>query len=122
MAGKVKTPRRGEVYLVNFDPTQGAKIQKTRPSLVIQNDVSNRRSAITVVAAITSRTDGRVYPTEVFVRAPEGGVRVDSLVVLNQVRSIDKSRLLKRLGSVEPETMQLVDRALEVSLGLVDLC
>lgn len=113
--------KRGEIYLVNFDPTQGSEIKKTRPALVLQNDIANRHSPITIVAAITSHFDGTLYPTEVLVKPPEGGLTANSVVLLNQVRSIDKSRLIKRLGALKPATMQRVERALQISLGLVKL-
>ena len=115
---KVVSPRRGDVYLVNFDPTMGAEIKKTRPALVIQNDIANRHSPITIVAAITSRFDQDLYPTEALVRAPEGGLNVDSVVLLNQIRSIDRHRLVKRLGRLLSATMAAVDRGLEISFGL----
>lgn len=115
---KVSSPRRGEVYYVSFDPTLGAEIRKTRPALVLQNDVANRHSPITIVAAITSQFDETLYPTEVLVRAPEGGLAADSVVLLNQIRSIDKQRLARRLGSLRPATMRQVDRAVQISLGL----
>jgi mRNA interferase MazF len=118
---KVTFPRRGEVYLVNFDPTIGAEIKKTRPALVIQNDIANRHSPITIVAAITSRFDQDLYPTEVPVKAPEGGLTVDSVVLLNQIRSIDRHRLVKRLGRLLPATMAAVDQGLEISLSLIEL-
>lgn len=122
MAEKRKVaPRRGEVYLVSFDPTVGAEIQKTRPALVLQNDVANRYSPITIVGAITSQFEEPLYPTEVLIMAPEGGLEVDSVVLLNQIRSIDSARLIRRLGKLTPETMRRVDRALMVSLGLVEL-
>ncbi len=114
-------PKRGDVYLVNFDPTLGAEIRKTRPALVLQNDIANRHSPITIVAAITSHFGDRLYPTEVLVEAPEGGLSTDSVILLNQIRSIDRRRLAKRLGSANPETMTRVDQALRVSLGLVGL-
>jgi len=114
-------PRRGDVCLVSFDPTLGAEIKKTRPALVLQNDVANRHSPITIVAALTSQFDMPLYPTEVLVRAPEGGLATDSVVLLNQIRSIDVRRLARRLGRLRAETMVRVDRALMVSLGLVDL-
>ena len=114
----VAVPRRGEVYLVGFDPTIGAEIRKTRPALVIQNDVANRHSPITIVAAITSQFEEPLYPTEVMLKAPEAGLSVNSVVLLNQLRSIDKGRLVKRLGAVKPETMTRVDRAIQISFGL----
>ena len=114
-------PKRGEIYLVNFDPTVGAEIQKTRPALILQNDIANRHSPITILAAITSQFDDSLYPTEVLIRAPEGGLAVDSVALLNQVRSVDKRRLVRRLGAVTPETMERVTRALQISLGMVEL-
>ncbi len=114
-------PRRGEVYLVTFDPTIGAEIQKTRPAVVIQNDVGNRASRVTIVAAITSSVHDDLYPFEVLVHAGEGGLPRPSVVLLNQVRTIDRARLVRRLGSLRRETMSLVDRALRVSLALVEL-
>lgn len=118
---KINPHRRGEVYLVSLDPTIGAEIKKTRPAVVIQNDPANRRSPITMVAAITSQFEEPLYPTEVLVRAPEGGLRVDSVVLLNQLRSVDKARLVRRLGVLKSETMKEVDTALLLSLGLVEI-
>jgi len=113
-------PRRGQVYLVSFDPTVGAEIRKTRPALVIQNDVANRFSPITIVAAITSKTDERLYPTEVPLPKGAGGMTTDSVILLNQIRSVDSRRLVKRLGAVRGDTMRSVERAVKVSLGLLD--
>ena len=114
-------PHRGEVFLVSFDPTMGAEIQKTRPALIIQNDIGNRNSPLTIVAAITSHHGGVVRPHQVLITAPEGGLQVDSTVLLNQMRSVDKQRLMRRLGALRAETMAKVDRALVISLGLVAL-
>ncbi len=117
MARRVTHPRRGEVWLVNFDPTLGAEIQKTRPALIIQNDVGNRVSPITIVAAITS-TFKRTYPFQVYLPPGEGRLDVDSVVTLNHIRSIDRKRLVCRLGAVSQKTMKAVDRAILVSLGV----
>ena len=114
-------PHRGDVYLVNFDPTIGAEIQKTRPALILQNDIANRYSPVTIVAAISSAGDGKVYPTEVAVEAGEGGVDHASIVLLNQVRTIDKQRLVKKLGSLSRSAMGRVDAALVISLGLSEI-
>lgn len=114
-------PRRGEIYLVAFDPTIGHEIQKTRPAVVIQNDVSNQYSPITIVAAISSQFGDPPHPREVL--APNGaktGLRQPSAVILNQIRSIDRARLLKRLGTLDAEAMRKVDEALKISLGLTD--
>lgn len=89
--------------------------------MVIQNDGANRHSPITIVAAITSTIDEELYPSEVMVRAREGGLTKDSVVLLNQIRSIDRARLVRRLGRLASRTMGAVDSALAVSLGLVQL-
>ncbi len=117
---KIALPRRGEVYLVAFDPTLGAEIKKTRPALVLQNDIANRFSPITIVAAITSHVEPPLYPTEVLIQPPDGGLDADSVVLLNQIRSIDRQRLVRRLGRLNPETMRRVDHTLMISFGLVD--
>ncbi len=116
---EVRFPRRGEVYLVRLDPTVGAEIKKTRPALVLQNDVANRWSPITIVAGITSRFEEPLYPTEVLITQSEAGLETDSVALLNQIRSVDKRRLVRRLGKLRPDTMAQVDRAAMVSLGLV---
>jgi mRNA interferase MazF len=123
MAAKQKIARllRGEVYFVAFDPTLGAEIRKTRPALILQNDIANRSSPITIVAAITATFDQELYPTEVLVRAPEGGLDTDSVVLLNQIRSVDRRRLMHRIGRLTPGTMRLVDRALMLSFGLIEV-
>jgi len=115
----MSSPKRGEVYLVNFDPVVGWEIRKTRPALVLQNDIANRHSPITIVAAITSHCEEPLYPTEVLLKAREGGTRKDSVVLLNQIRSVDRKRLVRRLGALNAETMRRVDRALQISVGLV---
>ena len=110
--------KRGDVYLVNFDPTMGAEIKKTRPALILQNDIANTYSPVTIVAAITSKFDTPIYPTEVLLEKEKTFLKNDSVVLLNQIRSIDKKRLVRRLGSAGEETMDGVNRALEVSLDI----
>jgi len=114
-------PKRGEVYLVNFDPTIGSEIRKTRPALVIQNDIANRYSPITIVAAITSQIGERIYPTEALIEAGQSDLDRRCVVLLNQVRAIDKQRLVKRLAFFDSVLMEKVNQALEISLGLVNL-
>jgi len=111
-------PKRGEIYLVNFDPSIGAEIKKTRPALILQNDIANRYSSVTIVAAITSFSDkdGKTYPTEVFIGVSEGGLDNDSITLLNQIRTIDKRRLVKKLGVLKDKTMAQIDKAIQISL------
>ena len=117
----IAVPRRGDVYLVRLDPTIGAEIKKTRPAVVIQNDIANRASPITIVAAITSQVDEELYPTDVLIRRGEAGLRSTSVVLLNQLRSVDRRRLLRRLGSLDSRTMARLNQALAISVGLVEL-
>jgi mRNA interferase MazF len=118
---RVGPPKRGDVVLVDFDPTIGAEIRKTRPALVIQNDIDNLHSPITIVAALSSQIAGERYPTEVVLHPPEGGLTKPSVVLLNQIRSVDRRRLVGRLGRLKPATLMRVDQALRISLGLVNV-
>ena len=102
---------------MNFDPTVGSEIQKTRPALIIQNDIGNRASSITIVAAITS-TQKKPYPFQVHLPIGEGGLEQESVVTLNHLRSIDRQRLIRRFGAVSQGIMRQVDKAILVSLGI----
>ena len=118
---RILQPIRGEIYLVNFDPTIGSEINKTRPALIIQNNIANENSPIIIIAAITSKFDNRLYPTEVRIDPPEGGLNQISVVLLNQIRSIDRQRLIRKIGVISIEKLHEVDRAIQISFGLVDL-
>ncbi|MBI4872172.1 MAG: type II toxin-antitoxin system PemK/MazF family toxin [Candidatus Riflebacteria bacterium] len=110
--------RRGDVFLVSLDPVVGSEQGGTRPVLVIQNDVGNQHSPVTIVAAITTKPFSKVYPTNVFLPTTSSGLRHDSTVVLNQLRSIDRRRLGRRLARLPAAVMAEVDRALRISLAL----
>jgi mRNA interferase MazF len=115
-------PRRGEIYLVEFDPARGHEIRKTRPAIIIQNDVGNRHSPVTIVAAITSKLSVTPYPVEVVVSPSKGnGLSMPSAIELSQIRSVDRERLVRRIGALDAATMRRVDEALKISLGLVNL-
>ena len=108
--------RRGEIWLVNFNPGRGSEQKGVRPTLIVQNDVGNQYAATTIVAVIT--TTLKKYPVTVFLDRHEGGLKDPSMVNLAQVLTLDKTRLMKRLGSVKAEKLREVDRAIRVSLGL----
>jgi mRNA interferase MazF len=119
---KVADLHRGEIYLCSFDPTVGHEIKKTRPALVIQNDVGNRYSPLTIVAAITSAVSPVPYPVEVVIDpTAANGMVVRSSIRLDQIRTVDRQRLVRRLGVVDPAIVAKVDEALKISLGLVRL-
>jgi len=109
-------PERGEIWLVNFNPGRGSEQQGIRPALVVQNDVGNRFAATTIVAAIT--TTIKPYPVTVVVSGGTSGLAHESMVNLAQLLTIDKQRLMRRLGRLEPELRAAVDQALRVSLAL----
>ncbi len=109
--------RRGEVYLADLNPVRGHEQGGTRPVLVIQNDTGNEYSGTTIAAAITSRTRSRM-PIHVGVAAEESGLPKDSIVLLEQIRTLDNERLMRKLGRLSQEKMQEVDVALHKSLDL----
>jgi len=114
-------PRRGEIYLVGFDPTVGHEIQKIRPAVVIQNDISNQYSPITIVAAISSQFSDPPFPREVVIEPEESGLPKRSAVIVNQIRSVDRLRLQERLGRLSRPSMERLDEAIKISLGLARL-
>jgi len=110
-------PRRGEVWLVNWNPARGSEQAGRRPALVIQNDIGNDKAATTIVAAISSTV--RDYPMNVRIRPPEGGLERPSIIKTSQILTISKERLEKRIGSLSQESMDEVDTAIKLSLSLV---
>jgi len=112
-------PTRGSIYRVSFDPTVGSEIQKTRPAVVVSNDVANQYSPIVIVVAITGGAEPKF--DEVAVEPPEGGLSKRSVIVPNQIRAIDKQRLGDKLGELSDETMRQLDTSIKLTLGLVDL-
>jgi mRNA interferase MazF len=119
--GSKASPRRGEIYVTALDPALGHEIKKTRPALVIQNDVTNLYGQTTIVAAITSKVSTPPYPNEVVVEPHGTGLEITSTIRLDQIRTVDRQRLIKRLGRVDATIMRKVDEAITISLGLVGL-
>jgi len=110
--------RRGEIFLANLEPTKGSEHGGTRPVLIIQNDIGNEYSTTTIIAPITSTVMKKEYPTNVFVKKEDSKLSRDSTILLNQIRTIDNLRLIKKIGLLDNFTMNVVDRAIKVSLGL----
>ena len=112
--------RRGDIWTVDLESVVGSEQSTARPALIIQNDIGNLYSPVLIVAALTSGEDAR-YDVQIQVRAPEGGLHHNSIVLLNQIRTIDKRRVGRYLGRLSAQTMQQVDKAIKISLGLVPI-
>jgi len=111
--------KRGEVYFADLSPVIGSEQGGQRPVLIIQNDIGNRYSPTVIVSAITAKISKAKLPTHVEVNKDTLGLVRDSVILLEQVRTIHKKRLRQRLGVLEDEVMQKVNLALMVSLDLV---
>jgi mRNA interferase MazF len=121
-ASQANFPKRGEIFLTALDPTVGREIRKTRPAVIIQNDISNRLTDVMIVAPITSTLRFPLNPVHVLLGAGQRtGLSVTSVALLNQIRAIDRTRLIKRLGAIDIETLERVDGAIKLSLGLIPL-
>jgi len=110
--------KRGEIVIADLDPVTGSEQGKTRPVLIIQNDISNNYSPVTIIAAITSKIYEKEFPTNVFLTKKDSGLDKDSTIMLNQIRTIDKIRISNRISRLDNSIMKKVDLAIKVSLGL----
>lgn len=110
--------RRGEIHWLQLTPASGSEQAGRRPVLIIQNDIGNRASPTTIIAAITSRRRNRRYPFHVHFTAQESGLTLDGMVMCEQVQTVDQQRLGGITGSLGRERMQEVDTALRYSLGI----
>ena len=108
---------RGDIFYADLEPVIGSEQGGVRPVLVIQNDIGNRHSPTVIVAAITSRIKYRHQPTHVNLNGRQCGLHSDSTIMLEQIRTLDKQRLLGYVGSVGKAKMDEVDKALEISVG-----
>ena len=113
--------KRGDVFYADLSPVIGSEQGGVRPVLVIQNDIGNKYSPTIIIAAITSQINKAKLPTHVEISAPEYGLPKDSVVLLEQVRTIDKKRLREKIGRFNDEMMVKVDECLKISVGLVEL-
>lgn len=112
--------KRGDVYFADLSPVVGSEQGGVRPVLVIQNDIGNRFSPTVIVAAITAQIQKAKLPTHVEIDAKRYGFERDSVILLEQVRTIDKQRLTDKITHLDDEMMEKVDDALQISLGLID--
>lgn len=117
----MKEIKRGDIYYADLNPVVGSEQGGVRPIVVIQNNMGNRHSPTVIVAAITSQMDKGRLPTHIGVRGVDCGLKKDSLILLEQVRTIDRSRLLSYVGSLDAQTMIEINKSLAVSMGLQDM-
>ena len=109
---------RGEVFYADLSPVVGSEQGGIRPVLIIQNEIGNRHSPTVIAAAITSRQDKNRLPTHISVRADRCGLAKDSIILTEQIRTLDKRRLREHMGRVDGPMMHRVDAAIAVSFGL----
>ena len=112
------TVHRGDIYYADLSPVVGSEQGGIRPVLIVQNDVGNRFSPTVIAAAITSQKDKTKLPTHIQLQATGSGLQRDSIVLLEQIRTLDKRRLKEHMGRLDDVSMRRIDQALQVSFGL----
>ena len=112
------TVKRGEIYYADLSPVVGSEQGGVRPVLIVQNDIGNKHSPTVIAAAITSQRDKTRLPTHIGISAAGCGLAKDSIVLLEQIRTIDKRRLKERMGRLDDTSMAEIDTALTISFGL----
>lgn len=117
----MQTVSRGDIFYANLNPVIGSEQGGVRPVLILQNDIGNKYSPTTIVAAITSKIKKAKLPTHVELDSSSFDLEKDSVILLEQVRTIDKRRLKEKVAHLDDETMEKIDQALQISLGLVEV-
>ncbi len=110
--------KRGDIYYADLSPVVGSEQGGLRPVLIVQNDIGNRYSPTVIAAAITSKISKTKLPTHIDVQGDDTGLAKDSIILLEQIRTLDKKRLKEKMGHLDEETMSSVNSAIEVSFGL----
>jgi len=111
--------KRGDIYYADLSPVIGSEQGGLRPVLIVQNDVGNRYSPTVIAAAITSKMSKTKLPTHIDVLGEDAGLAKDSIILLEQIRTIDKKRLKEKMGHLDERTMTSVNSAIQVSFGLM---
>ena len=112
------TVKRGEIYYADLSPVVGSEQGGIRPVLIVQNDVGNKYSPTVIAAAITSQKEKSKLPTHIELRSLNSGLSKDSIVLLEQIRTIDKRRLKEKMGKLDETSMDMINHALSISFGL----
>lgn len=112
--------KRGDIFYADLSPVVGSEQGGIRPVLIVQNDVGNKYSPTVIVAAITSRINKAKMPTHIEIKGDDYGLSKDSVILLEQIRTIDKKRLKERIGHIDENVISTVNEAVSISLGLMD--
>ncbi len=110
--------KRGDIYYADLSPVVGSEQGGIRPVIVVQNDIGNKYSPTIIVCAITSQINKAKLPTHIEVKAGKFGLAKDSVILLEQIRTIDKRRLKEKIGRCDDSVMERIDRVLQISLGM----
>ena len=110
--------KRGDIFLINLEPIKGSEQGGIRPCLIIQNNYGNKYSPLTIIAPITSKIYSKEFPTNVFLDKKDSRLNKDSTILLNQIRTIDKKRIIKRLNSLNEHIIRKINLAIKISLDL----
>jgi mRNA interferase MazF len=113
--------KRGDIFYADLSPVIGSEQGGVRPVLIVQNDIGNKYSPTVIAAAITSQINKAKLPTHIEISAQDYGLQKDSVILLEQIRTIDKKRLRERIGHLDDELMEKVNEALSISFGLADI-
>ena len=113
--------KRGDIFYADLSPVVGSEQGGCRPVLIVQNDIGNKYSPTVIAAAITSQINKAKLPTHIEISALEYGLMKDSVILLEQIRTIDKKRLREKIGHLDEELMEKVNEALSISFGLADI-
>ncbi|MBE6552167.1 MAG: type II toxin-antitoxin system PemK/MazF family toxin [Ruminococcaceae bacterium] len=112
--------KRGDIYYADLSPVIGSEQGGIRPVVILQNNIGNKHSPTVIAAAITSKTDKSRLPTHIEVDAVNNGLAKDSVILLEQLRTLDKVRLKEKMGHLEDDLMTKVNEAINISMGLID--
>lgn len=113
--------KRGDIFYADLSPVIGSEQGGVRPVLIVQNDIGNKYSPTVIIAAITSQINKAKLPTHIEISSAEYGLNKDSVILLEQIRTIDKKRLKEKIGHISDELMEKVDEGLSISFGLKDI-
>ena len=111
--------KRGDIFYVDLNPTKGSEQAGRRPVIVIQNNVGNEMSPTIIIAPLTTKKFSKEYPTNVHLKKGTANLKEDSVILLSQIRTIDKKRLERKIGSLFEEILAKMDEAIKISLGLI---